>query len=67
MLFLTVRPKFVRHEKGRSQVGQYDPDKQVHAAYLLWYTQTVTPKSVRDYVWEQYAKLGHDLSEFASD
>ena len=64
VLFFTVRPRFTDRALNAEGTA-YDPDKQIHAAWLLWACSNAVDEETRGRVHAAYKKLGHDLEGFA--
>ena len=62
VLFFVIEPRF---SDKPTEVASYDPDKQVHAAWLLWYCSEAVDDLTRDRICATYKRLGHNLGDFA--
>jgi len=65
--FFSVRPKFSGERAELNGFGTYDPDKQVHGAWLLWRLGAILDKRTKHRVVKAYAQLGYSLSAFSND
>ena len=64
VLFFTLRPRFTGPRASAEGVT-YDPDTQIHAAWILWRTAEVVDEKTRAHVRSAYGRLGFDLAAFA--
>lgn len=64
VLFFTIQPQF-SGARAHGEALVYDPDKQIHAEWLLWATEDVLGPNVRTQVRAMYEEAGYDLSSFA--
>jgi hypothetical protein len=65
-----LQPKFVgEREQGAegTEGTAYEPDKQIHAPWLLWRTHDVMDEATRSAVRTMYAHAGYDLSEWVEE
>ena len=65
VLFFTLRPRFT-DARATAEGTAYDADKQIHAAWLLWFCNDVLDDVARSGVKAAYKKLGHNLADFES-
>jgi hypothetical protein len=67
VLFFTLRPKFIG-ERAKDAAGTaYEPDKQIHASWLLWRTRSITDEATRHAVRTMYKKAGYDLAKWGDE
>ena len=67
VLFFTIVPVYEDDDDFDEELGEYDPEKQIHAGYLIWRTGSLLGNARIRTAMGEYAKLGFDLQAFSKD
>ena len=63
---LTVVPLYSGDEEAAEakKIGEYDPDAQIHAGWLLAYAGSMLSEEEHEHVFSQYEAIGYQLRNF---